>query len=115
MMRRQDIRQNIHSIADEFYNEVSEKDEAQQKAIIIAFKDQGIGIPEEELKTVFNKFIQSSNTRTGAGGTGLGLAICKQIVDHHQGARIWAEQNPDGGTIFFLQLLPAQDFPKEHK
>ena len=49
-------------------------------SVIVSVKDQGVGIPEEELDAVFDKFIQSSKTKTGAGGTGLGLAICKEIV-----------------------------------
>ncbi|MBU2512042.1 AAA family ATPase [bacterium] len=69
------------------------------KDLIFSVIDNGIGIKEEELKLVFDKFSQSSTTKTGAGGTGLGLAICKQIVSHHKG-EIWAEQNPNGGAIF---------------
>ncbi|MCG8382993.1 MAG: PAS domain S-box protein, partial [Gammaproteobacteria bacterium] len=42
--------------------------------------DEGIGVPNEELETIFDKFIQSSKTKNGAGGTGLGLAICREIV-----------------------------------
>jgi len=79
----------------------------EQEVVMIAVSDQGIGIPEEELETVFDKFIQSSSTKTGAGGTGLGLAICKQIMDDHEGAKIWAEQNPGGGSIFTMRLLKA--------
>ena len=79
----------------------------QQPIILISVIDQGVGIPKGELETVFDKFIQSSNTNTGAGGTGLGLAICKQIVDAHTGASIWAESNPGGGVIFTLRLLAA--------
>ncbi|HYQ90873.1 MAG TPA: PAS domain-containing sensor histidine kinase, partial [Candidatus Competibacteraceae bacterium] len=54
--------------------------------------DQGIGIPDNELQAVFDEFIQSSKTKTGAGGTGLGLAISRQIIHGHRG-RIWAENN----------------------
>lgn len=61
--------------------------------------DQGIGIPNNELEYIFDKFIQSSKTKTSAGGTGLGLSICKEFIDAHQG-RIWAEHNPQGGAIF---------------
>ncbi len=71
----------------------------------VTVTDQGIGIPENELTTIFDKFIQSSKTKTGAGGTGLGLAICKQIMEDHQG-RIWAENNPDGGAVFSF-ILPC--------
>lgn len=70
-------------------------------SIIVA--DQGGGIPEGELEAVFDKFVQSSATRSGAGGTGLGLAICREIVDQH-GGRIWATNGPDGGAVFQVML-----------
>lgn len=66
--------------------------------------DEGIGIPKEELSSVFDKFIQSSKTKTGAGGTGLGLAICYEIISAH-GGKIWAENNEKGGAVFKF-ILP---------
>lgn len=63
--------------------------------------DEGIGIPENELEAVFNKFIQSSKTRTGAGGTGLGLSICKEIINAH-GGRIWAKNHKNGAEFCFI-------------
>ncbi|HEY4371401.1 MAG TPA: CHASE domain-containing protein [Burkholderiales bacterium] len=73
----------------------------------LAVCDEGIGIPEGELETVFDKFVQSSKTKTGAGGTGLGLAICREIVQAHSGS-ICARNNPAParGTSFTL-LLPV--------
>lgn len=68
-------------------------------AIQISVYDYGIGIPEDELEAIFDKFTQSSKTKTGAGGTGLGLAICKEIIIAHQG-EIWAVNNADGGATF---------------
>lgn len=75
----------------------------QQNYLTFSITDNGIGIYENELKSVFNKFIQSSKTRTNAGGTGLGLAICKEIILGHQGS-IWAENNPEGGSIFKFKI-----------
>jgi PAS domain S-box-containing protein len=63
----------------------------------------GKGIPKDELDVVFDKFVQSSKTKTGAGGTGLGLAICREIISHH-GGKIWAESDDDGTTRFKFQL-----------
>ncbi|RPH42085.1 MAG: PAS domain S-box protein [Desulfobulbaceae bacterium] len=71
----------------------------------------GIGIPENELETIFDKFAQSSKTKTGAGGTGLGLAICRQLLDDMRG-RIWAEIDGDGRTLFHF-TLPT--YPKNDK
>ncbi|MBT4290569.1 MAG: PAS domain S-box protein [Deltaproteobacteria bacterium] len=69
----------------------------------------GTKIPTKELKSIFNKFSQSSNTRTGAGGIGLGLAICKQIISDHYG-EIWAENNPDQSVTFNFQLPKLHQF-----
>jgi signal transduction histidine kinase len=69
--------------------------------------DEGPGIPESELKAVFDMFIQSSKTKTGAGGTGLGLAICQKVIESH-GGRIWAENGEPSGAIFTF-VLPRKD------
>lgn len=79
-------------------------DTGDENGLQVSFVDQGVGIPMDEMKYIFDKFTQSSVTKTGAGGTGLGLAICKEIIKVHHG-RIWAENNPQGGTIFRF-LLP---------
>ncbi len=73
-----------------------------QEGLVLSISDQGIGIPENELEMVFDKFTQSSLSKTGAGGTGLGLSISKEIIKDHNG-RIWAEKNEHGGaTIKFI-------------
>ena len=75
-------------------------------ALQVSVCDQGLGIPDNEISFVFEKFTQSSKTKTGAGGTGLGLAICKEIIKAHEG-EIWAENNPNGGTTFSF-VLPCK-------
>lgn len=77
--------------------------------LTFSINDQGIGIPKVDLETIFDKFIQSSKTKTGAGGTGLGLAICKEIIEAHNG-KIWAENNPEGGSTFTV-MLPYEQIP----
>jgi PAS domain S-box-containing protein len=77
-------------------------------ALLFNISDQGIGIPDDELESVFDKFTQSSKTKTGAGGTGLGLAICKEIIKAHNG-KIWAENNPEGGATFIFMLPYEQE------
>jgi len=72
-------------------------------SVRVSVCDQGPGIPQDELEVVFDKFIQSSKTKTGAGGTGLGLAICHEIVAAHKG-RIWAENRPEGGAVFSFEI-----------
>ncbi len=77
-------------------------------AIKLIVRDQGVGIPEKELHSVFSKFIQSSRTKTGAGGIGLGLAISHEIVKSHFG-EIEAENYLSGGAIFSVTLPLTQD------
>ncbi len=69
----------------------------------VTVKDQGVGLPEGEWETIFEKFRQSSRTKSGAGGTGLGLAICQGIVTAHNG-KIWVVNNPEGGASFSFTL-----------
>ncbi len=86
----------------------SNKKAATVPALELAIIDQGVGIPEDELESVFDKFIQSSKTRSQAGGTGLGLAISQNIIMTHNG-KMWAEQNPEGGSIFKFSIPYKQD------
>ncbi|MBU3736904.1 MAG: PAS domain S-box protein, partial [Methylobacterium sp.] len=74
-----------------------------EPALVLEISDSGVGIPEHELEAIFDKFFQSSKTKSGAGGTGLGLAICKEIVEAHRGS-IMARNNPAGGATFVMSL-----------
>jgi signal transduction histidine kinase len=75
--------------------------QGQRPALHCWIGDEGPGIPESELETIFDKFMQSSRTANGAGGSGLGLAICREIVHLHQG-KIWAANGPSGGAVFHI-------------
>jgi len=79
-----------------------------ESSVRVSVHDQGPGIPQDELETVFDKFVQSSKTKTGAGGTGLGLAICHEIVTAHKG-RIWAENGPEGGAVLSFEIPLSMD------
>ena len=72
-------------------------------ALAIAVSDRGIGIPDNELESIFEKFVQSSRTKSGAGGTGLGLSICREIAVAHHGT-IVATNNPGGGATITFTL-----------
>ena len=74
--------------------------------VLLAVRDQGPGIPPEELDKIFEAFVQSSKTKDGSGGTGLGLAISRKILQAHGGS-IRAENNPGGGAGFHI-TLPAR-------
>jgi signal transduction histidine kinase len=83
-----------------------------EERAVVSVRDQGPGIPEDELEMVFGKFVQSSTTKTGAGGTGLGLSICREILAAHQ-ARIWAANHPQGGAVFVFELPLATEAVSE--
>ncbi len=77
-----------------------------EHSIYVSLHDQGPGIPTAELESIFQPFVQSSQTRDGAGGTGLGLAICQKIVTAH-GGRIHASNANEGGAVFHIHLPSA--------
>ncbi|MFC1744748.1 ATP-binding protein [Candidatus Riflebacteria bacterium] len=76
--------------------------------IRMMISDEGVGIPEDELDKIFERFTQSSRTEDGSGGTGLGLAVCRDIIEGHSG-RIWAENRGTKGTNFILSLPLASE------
>ena len=78
-------------------------DTNRQPALSIHVTDSGPGIPEAELESIFEKFVQSSITKTGAGGTGLGLAISRAIIHQHRGTLL-ARNNLNGGACFIITL-----------
>ncbi|MBO7744054.1 HAMP domain-containing protein [Paenibacillus sp. MWE-103] len=83
---------------------------ADRKAYVeIQVRDEGEGIPDEDLPFIFERFYKADKARTrgaSSGGTGLGLAIVKNIVESHKG-RIRAESTVGVGTTFTL-LLPVE-------
>ncbi|MCG2737001.1 MAG: HAMP domain-containing histidine kinase, partial [Candidatus Methanoperedenaceae archaeon] len=72
--------------------------------IHIKFEDTGIGIPQDKLDKIFDRFYQlDSPEKPGRGGAGLGLWISKNIVEAH-GGKIWAESKNRGSTLHVLLL-----------
>jgi two-component system sensor histidine kinase KdpD len=76
----------------------------------IEVADRGVGIPEQDLLRIFDKFYRVQRPNSVAG-TGLGLAICKGIVEAHDGS-IAAENRPGGGTIIRVTLPAAEEEPR---
>lgn len=76
-----------------------------EEHLLIKVEDTGIGIPQDKVEIIFNKFTQADiSTTRKYGGTGLGLAITRELVSL-MGGRIWLESVPGQGTSFFV-LLP---------
>lgn len=91
-----------------FHEAELDSETGRRPAAEVRIADNGPGIPENEREIIFEKFTQSSRTKSGAGGTGLGLALCRAIVKVH-GGRVWVEENPEGrGSVFRVALPRAK-------
>lgn len=89
--------------------EVRVEAEAAAASIVIAVRDTGPGIPEEERDLVFERFWRGAGAENrGRGGTGLGLAIAKGIVERH-GGEIRAESEPGRGSVFRFTLPRVEE------
>ncbi len=75
------------------------------RAIAVSVSDNGVGIPEEHLPHIFERFYKVDRSRRD-GGTGLGLAIVKHIVQAH-GGEVWVESREGGGSSFSFRLPAA--------
>ena len=75
------------------------------RAITVSITDNGVGIPEEHLPHIFERFYKVDRSRRD-GGTGLGLAIVKHIVQAH-GGEVWVESREGGGSSFSFSLPAA--------
>lgn len=83
---------------------ISVKAVASDDEMLISVTDQGQGIPEEELDSLFKPFSGLSSKGTaGEKSTGLGLSIAKSIIEGHKG-RIWVESKPGEGSTFHFSL-----------
>ncbi|MCE6993033.1 tetratricopeptide repeat-containing sensor histidine kinase [Dyadobacter sp. CY323] len=84
------------------------------EGVIIAVKDNGLGIPIEAAGKIFDPFTTSKRTGTaGEQPFGLGLYISKQIVEAHQG-KIWFESEAGKGTSFFV-FIPVDSTSKHYQ
>ena len=75
------------------------------ETLTIEIEDTGIGIPEDDIKYIFDRFYRVDESRArSSGGSGLGLSIAQQIINLHQG-QIYIQSKIDIGTKFII-ILP---------
>jgi len=72
--------------------------------VVVGVKDQGVGIPADQLERIFERFYRASNALMRSfGGLGLGLHISREIVNRH-GGTIWVESEEERGSTFYFSL-----------
>jgi two-component system OmpR family sensor kinase len=81
---------------------------AERDGIVIEVADEGVGVPEEALPRIFDRWARADGARTREqGGAGLGLAIVAAVANAHGGRCTVARLEPEPGTVFRLHL-PVQ-------
>ncbi len=96
----------------------AERSGDEPQMLCVWVRDTGVGIREEDLPRIFERFYKADRARTreskpeatndAPGGTGLGLAIARHVIETH-GGRIWAESKPGRGSVFRFTLPIAQE------
>jgi len=70
--------------------------------VTVSVKDEGLGIPKNQLPYIFNRFFRSEKTRN-LEGIGLGLYLCRQIIHAHNG-KVWVESEEGKGSVFYFSI-----------
>ena len=92
-----------------------QKEDGSSTDVLIQVADTGIGIPPDQLQSVFGAFEQTKGQKVGEfGGTGLGLAISKKLIEL-MGGKIWVESELASGSVFKIMLpdIPVSAVKKE--
>ena len=91
-------------------NVIKQRQEDDNVGVRFEIEDTGIGIPDDQIDNIFNKFTQAdSSTTREYGGTGLGLTICKKLVDMMDGT-IGVESTYGQGSVFWFEIdLPISN------
>lgn len=74
----------------------------------VSIKDEGIGIPKNDLEKIFERFYRVPGIPSTYSGTGIGLFICSKVINWH-GGKIWAESMLDKGSTFYFSIPAKTD------
>jgi len=111
----QSVTRNLVSNAIKYTEEggrVMVRAHASEDGTTLCVRDNGIGIPNDELDQLFQPVQGQSKKGTGGErGSGLGLALCREIVEQHGGS-IWAESEPGEGSAFYFTIPHPSDAPQ---
>lgn len=114
--RLQQVLKNLFTNSLKFTDEGSITFEAyvENNMLILSVSDTGIGIDQDELDHIFEKFYQADTAESRKHeGTGLGLFICREIIHKHKG-KITAESTPGKGTTFIIKIPILSSDQKEN-
>ena len=75
--------------------------------INVSIKDNGIGIPSEDIQNIFTSFYRVRGLASSFAGSGIGLYISSEIIKRH-GGEIWAESKVDEGSVFYFSIPIAK-------
>ncbi len=114
-MDKTSLRQVLVNLAENALKYSGQEPKVQIKAqadagwVDLEVVDQGQGIPEADLKRVFERFyrVEKARTRGAAGGSGLGLAIVKHLIENH-GGQVGVESKLGQGARFWMRLRAAE-------
>ena len=76
--------------------------EHNDREVTVSVKDEGLGISQEQLPHIFERFFRAERTRN-IEGIGLGLYLCRQIIHAHKG-QVWAESEEGKGSTFYFSI-----------
>ncbi len=106
-MRMEQVIVNLLKNAQRFVNENGKMTlglrQFHEKNIMISVKDNGVGLPNDELELVFSRFYKGRTQGKPHNGSGLGLPISKEIIDYHQG-EFFVKSKVGEGTCFYFTL-----------
>lgn len=90
---------NAVKYSESIHDEIEVSVTKQDSQILLRVKDEGIGMSDDELKKVYNKFFRAQTEKSAVGGLGLGMAIVKNIVERHNGRIDIVSQKKVGTTV----------------